>query len=135
MNAALGFESFLVMRHGAGAGAGSSCEAASALSSGMGNLSIGDKDKETRLGCYFCNDVVAPIDVIFISITHFFYPFFLLFASVVVMMHLCTCLYILQSTANRTLDQQCTVTRPGLAPIASALVVELLVGLLHHPLR
>ncbi|XP_021854907.1 ubiquitin-like modifier-activating enzyme atg7 isoform X1 [Spinacia oleracea] len=101
MNAALGFESFLVMRHGAGAGAGSSCEAASALSSGMGNLSIGDKDKETRLGCYFCNDVVAPID----------------------------------STANRTLDQQCTVTRPGLAPIASALVVELLVGLLHHPLR
>lgn len=96
VNAALGFESFLVMRHGAGS---VSCEAANALLS-MGNLSIGDEVQGTRLGCYFCNDVVAPID----------------------------------STTNRTLDQQCTVTRPGLAPIASALAVELLVGLLHHPL-
>ncbi|KAF8409020.1 hypothetical protein HHK36_005092 [Tetracentron sinense] len=99
---ALGFDSFVVMRHGAGPlgfTGDIKDEAESALSAAMGDLSQTDRDGGRRLGCYFCNDVVAPID----------------------------------STANRTLDQQCTVTRPGLAPIASALAVELLVGILHHP--
>ena len=41
MNAALGFDTFLVMRHGS-------------------RESDSDQD---RLGCYFCNDVVAPADV------------------------------------------------------------------------
>ena len=41
MNAALGFDSFVVMRHGQ-----------EPLDSG-----------EQELGCYFCNDVVAPMDV------------------------------------------------------------------------
>lgn len=49
MNAALGFDSFLVMRHG------------------MKSLGEqGQKEEDVkRLGCYFCNDVVGPKDVLF----------------------------------------------------------------------
>ena len=39
MNAALGFDSYLVLRHG------------------------GPPGSYKRLGCYYCNDVVAPMDV------------------------------------------------------------------------
>ena len=77
MNAALGFDTFVVMRHGV------------KIDSAPGG----------ELGCYFCNDVVAPAD----------------------------------SVKDQTLDQQCTVTRPGVAAIASALLVELLVSILQHP--
>jgi ubiquitin-like modifier-activating enzyme ATG7 len=41
MNAALGFDSYVVMRHGAET----------------------TDEAEPSLGCYFCNDVVAPADV------------------------------------------------------------------------
>lgn len=41
MNAALGFDTFVAMRHGVKA----------------------FEDNESSLGCYFCNDVVAPGDV------------------------------------------------------------------------
>ncbi|CAM8991459.1 unnamed protein product [Rhodiola kirilowii] len=104
ITAALGFDSFLVMRHGAGplnAIKKVDADPMSSLSADLSKTSVTDEAGAHRLGCYFCNDVVAPID----------------------------------STTNRTLDQQCTVTRPGLAPITSALAVELLVGILHHPDR
>ncbi|OAE31696.1 hypothetical protein AXG93_3384s1700 [Marchantia polymorpha subsp. ruderalis] len=95
INAALGFDSFLVMRHGAGP---------AFLEPEISNSTEDEISAPTydgRLGCYFCNDIVAPLD----------------------------------STANRTLDQQCTVTRPGLAPLGAALAVEMAVSLLHHPRR
>lgn len=85
MNAALGFDSFVVMRHGV---ADSATDHAPADSEGRADL-----------GCYFCNDVMAPAN----------------------------------SVKDQTLDQQCTVTRPGVAAIASALLVELLVSVLQHP--
>jgi ubiquitin-like modifier-activating enzyme ATG7 len=77
LNAALGFDTWVVMRHGVFAEDGGAA----------------------ALGCYFCNDVVAPAD----------------------------------SVKDQTLDQQCTVTRPGVAPTASAQLVELMVSVLQHP--
>ena len=41
LNAALGFDTYVVMRHGVS----------------------DDKSPGQELGCYFCNDVVAPADV------------------------------------------------------------------------
>jgi len=75
INVALGFDTFVVMRHGS-------------------------SKSSPQLGCYFCNDVNAPKD----------------------------------SITDRTLDQQCTVTRPGLSFISSGIAVELMVSLIQHPL-
>eukprot|EP00754_Rhynchopus_humris_P019972 Rhum_TRINITY_DN14673_c20_g1::Rhum_TRINITY_DN14673_c20_g1_i1::g.108200::m.108200/K08337/ATG7; ubiquitin-like modifier-activating enzyme ATG7 len=74
MNAALGFDSYVAMRHGF----------------------PGGKD---RLACYFCTDVTSPSD----------------------------------SLSDRTLDQQCTVTRPGVSDMAAAQVVELMTSVISHP--
>ena len=50
MNAALGFDSFVVMRHGV----------------------PNEADLASELGCYFCNDVVAPMNVSSSSRCNFF---------------------------------------------------------------
>uniref|UniRef100_A0AAQ4QJ93 Ubiquitin-like modifier-activating enzyme ATG7 n=1 Tax=Gasterosteus aculeatus aculeatus TaxID=481459 RepID=A0AAQ4QJ93_GASAC len=115
VNAALGFDTFVVMRHGlkkppvsqsasAGADSSTSCSSASSSSTPAGSASpvpgssLFSNIPGHKLGCYFCNDVVAPGD----------------------------------STRDRTLDQQCTVSRPGLAMIAGALAVEMMVSILQH---
>lgn len=66
---ALGFDSWLIVRHG------------------------------PPHGCYFCIDCIAPKN----------------------------------TTMNRTMDQQCTVSRPGIAPIAASIAGEFVMALLHHP--
>ncbi|PFH53317.1 hypothetical protein AMATHDRAFT_45591 [Amanita thiersii Skay4041] len=81
INAALGFDTFLVMRHG------------------PRTRVEEEKEGKISLGCYYCNDIVAPKD----------------------------------SLTDRTLDQMCTVTRPGLAPMAASAAVELLVSVVQHP--
>uniref|UniRef100_A0A8C8UHI4 Ubiquitin-like modifier-activating enzyme ATG7 n=1 Tax=Peromyscus maniculatus bairdii TaxID=230844 RepID=A0A8C8UHI4_PERMB len=102
INAALGFDTFVVMRHGLKKpkqqGAGDLCPSHLAAPADLGS-SLFANIPGYKLGCYFCNDVVAPGD----------------------------------STRDRTLDQQCTVSRPGLAVIAGALAVELMVSVLQHP--
>lgn len=75
INAAIGYDSYLVLRHS-------------------------PFNSSNRLGCYYCNDVVAPTD----------------------------------SFSDRTLDQMCTVTRPGGAMMASSIAVELFVSILQHKL-
>lgn len=82
---ALGFDSFVVMRHG-------------------GRIPLSSDKKKSivvsdRLGCYFCNDIIGPSN----------------------------------STADTTLDQQCTVARPGLSALCGALSVEMMAAVLQHP--
>ena len=64
ITAAIGFDSYLVMRHG---------------------------NSQNQLGCYFCTDISTPGD----------------------------------TSGNRTLDQQCTISRPGVSMICSGLACEL----------
>ena len=76
---ALGFDNFIVIRHGGNAEAHK------------------PEERGVRPACYFCNDYMNPSNTM----------------------------------RDRTLDQQCTVTRPGLSFLSSAYASELLVNLLH----
>lgn len=112
INAALGFDSYLVMRHG-NYNTNNTTDSSSStknedkyitdtnlISKGNGsnsNINNNGDSATSRLGCYFCNDIVAATN----------------------------------SQKDRTLDQQCTVTRPGLSFIAAALSVEMMVAVLH----
>lgn len=97
INAALGFDTYLVMRHG---------QQQSSSQQHSTHLTTATTSTEAisanpRLGCYFCNDIVAATN----------------------------------SQRDRSLDQQCTVTRPGLSFIAAAMGVELMVALMHQPVQ
>lgn len=110
INAAIGFDTFLLQRYGIRnystrreekepqASTSSNLDSspdskacASSSDSGFKTSSHHQLESE-KLGCYFCNDIVAPGD----------------------------------STLDRTLDQQCTVSRPGVSMMVSAMAVELL---------
>ncbi|KAJ6260639.1 hypothetical protein Dda_4866 [Drechslerella dactyloides] len=95
LNAALGFDTFVVMRHGVRPEVETDDDESEEAQAKKSTSS----EPVSELGCYFCNDVVAPAD----------------------------------SVRDQTLDQMCTVTRPGIAAIASALLVELFVSILQHP--
>ncbi|KAK2091447.1 Autophagy protein 7 [Saguinus oedipus] len=119
INAALGFDTFVVMRHGLKKpkqqGAGDLCPNHPVASADLLGSSLFANIPGYKLGCYFCNDVVAPGD------------------RKEGQVHQCFEQQDHTSTRDRTLDQQCTVSRPGLAMIAGALAVELMVSVLQHP--
>lgn len=96
ITAALGFDSYTVLRHGHSV---LDCCTPPVPSQESSSVKL-DHSTNERLSCYFCIDTDAPTN----------------------------------SQQQRALDQQCTVTRPGVSLMASGYAVELMVGIVSHPL-
>lgn len=79
INAALGFDTFVVMRHGLKKGTqeedGDSHSDVAGSSDLLGS-SLFSNIPGYKLGCYFCNDVVAPGDVSILFKCIFYLAFF-----------------------------------------------------------
>ncbi|CAD6191229.1 unnamed protein product [Caenorhabditis auriculariae] len=90
----LGFDTYVVIRHGIGNYSPSSSSPANEATEISANMLV----PYSQLSCYFCSDVTAPGN----------------------------------STNDRTLDQQCTVSRPGLSMVASGVAIELLSSVLQY---
>lgn len=105
----MGFDTYLVMRHGFRTENPVEQET---VKEGMKVI------PGYKLGCYFCNDVTAPGNVSIFLYNDNVYHW--------------NSFWFFQSLKDRTLDQQCTVTRPGISQVAGALAVELTVSLLQH---
>lgn len=75
ITAAIGYDSFVIINH------------SSILKDNHNNIT-------NISACYFCNDIISPID----------------------------------TSKNRTLDMQCTISRPGISSICSGLAVELFIN-------
>ncbi|KAI6224599.1 Ubiquitin-like modifier-activating enzyme ATG7 [Aphelenchoides besseyi] len=88
---AMGFDTFVVMRHGVPLPDRQPIPHRELSSS---EIEVSGSD----LGCYFCNDVTAPGN----------------------------------SMDDRTLDQNCTISRAGISSIASGIATELLASLIQH---
>ena len=110
INAALGFDSFVVMRHGMRGGA-----------------------VAPRLGCYYCNDVMAPSnslrDRTLDQQACAKSPLFRARSAAPARFRL-----RLSGPSPGAPPPQCTVSRPGVSFIASALAAELMAAVLQHPL-
>jgi ubiquitin-like modifier-activating enzyme ATG7 len=125
ITAVLGYDNYLVMRHGAGPGV------IDEVIAETGNLSTKDVHGCQRLSCCFCKDAASLVHVWCIEIS-FCGNVLLSFYFIILLCSFVTYnVILLQSIPNVKYDQQAT-TLPGLTSIASGKAVELFARMLHH---
>ncbi|KAF2363455.1 THIF-type NAD/FAD binding fold [Trinorchestia longiramus] len=136
ITAALGFDSFVVIRHGSkprrSAGASAGASASSGTSAGA---SAGAGADEAAVPDLICLSHGGPHTGCGPADEAFDYS-----SKLVPGRHLgcyfCNDVSVPgNSQEDRTLDQQCTVSRPGVSMMAAAHAAEMLASLLQHPLR